>query len=513
MPEEIIQEEINAAAKIIADISTGMYRSPASAIKELVSNSFDAGATEVVVTTGYRDFRVLTCYDNGDGISAKDFRDVMHYIGGSLKREDNGIGKFERPIIGKIGIGILAIAQIKDRFTIVSSCQGEETKFEAEIDLGPFQKKEALRATLGRGTIGTYRMAILPEEKEKHYTIVTTEDMKVGFRVRLAGQIGLGYKRKEPKVETFTDFVKSVAGKRLSDLDEYSQMLWELSLLCPVPYFEDGPIRGWDGWEAVKSKLENYNFRLIVDGYELQKPILLPNEPDIMTVPNDYKVYDFSFDQLVNGRPLRFHGYIYHQRKQIRPPELQGIVVRIRNVAIRGFDKSFLNYPMSIGPMLRGMCGEIYVEEGLEDALNIDRNSFRETDEHYLALQRKVFETLGAPEKTGITQDIRERSVARMEQQRESQVIESYKTLESSIKRAVGKRFTMVLSSEQMPYPIRVDTEASQIFVSQNHPSLPRNHKERVNMVRFLTAYELACSMETDIGRQRERFYDILRRI
>lgn len=513
MPEQIIEDDINAAAKIIADISTGMYRSPASAIKELVSNSFDAGATEVVITTGYPDFRVMTCYDNGDGVSAEDFRDVMRYIGGSLKREDGVIGKYERPIIGKIGIGILAIAQIKERFTIVSSCQGEDTKFEAEIDLSPFQKKEALRATLGRGTIGRYRLVILPEERERHYTIVTTEDMKAGFRARLADQIGLAYKRKEPKVEKFRAFVESLAGKRLGDLNEYAQMLWELSLLCPVPYFEDGPIRGWDGWKAVKNKLESYNFRLIVDGFELRKPILLPNESDILILPSDYKVYDFSFGESVNGCPLRFSGYVYHQRKQIRPPDLQGIVVRIRNVAIGAFDKSFLNYPMSIGPMLRGMCGEIDVEEGLEDALNIDRNSFRETDEHYLALQSKVFETLGAPGKTGITQDIRERSMARMEQQRASQAIESYKKLESSINRALGKRFTLVLSSERMPYPVSVDTETGQIVVSQNHPSLPKNYKERANIVRFLTAYELACSMESDIGRQRDRLYDILGRI
>ena len=44
-----IEDEINAAARIIGDISTGIYRSPANALKELVSNSFDAGATEVIV--------------------------------------------------------------------------------------------------------------------------------------------------------------------------------------------------------------------------------------------------------------------------------------------------------------------------------------------------------------------------------------------------------------------------------------------------------------------------------
>ena len=41
-------EKINVSAKIIADISSGIYRTPANALKELISNSFDADATSVM---------------------------------------------------------------------------------------------------------------------------------------------------------------------------------------------------------------------------------------------------------------------------------------------------------------------------------------------------------------------------------------------------------------------------------------------------------------------------------
>ena len=69
-----IEDEINAAARIIGDISTGIYRSPANALKELVSNSFDAGATEVIINTDHPAFSNVSCFDNGPGLSVDKLR-------------------------------------------------------------------------------------------------------------------------------------------------------------------------------------------------------------------------------------------------------------------------------------------------------------------------------------------------------------------------------------------------------------------------------------------------------
>jgi hypothetical protein len=509
---QVFEDEINAAAKIIADISTGLYRSPANAIKELVSNAFDAGATEVVITTGYPDFRVLTCYDDGEGISVDDFREVMKYIGGSLKRGTGDTGAYGRPIIGKIGIGILAIAQIKERFGVVSS-RGDGTRFEAEIDLAPFQKVGAARASLGRGTIGKYRLTVLPEEAKKHYTIITTDEVKAGFRKTLADRFGFATQRKELQLDTFRQFIDALATKRLQDLNEYNQMLWELSVLTPCPYFEDGPVQNWGGWDTIKQQLEGYKFHLIVDGYELRKPVVLPNDPEIRSVPEDYKVYEFSYDEIVDDKRLHFLGYVYHQRKQIYPPEIQGILIRIRNVGIGAYDKSFLGYPMSVGPMLRGMSGEIYILDGLEDALNIDRNSFRETDEHYLALKTKLFQVLGEPKKAGITKDIRERSSARMERQRQLQTLENYQGLCTKLGKAVKRTLRVTISEEQSDFPISLNLKTGTVTIYQGHRLFPRSPKERLGIFRFLLAYEFARSTVSNPEQQRATLYQLLRRL
>jgi hypothetical protein len=71
---------------------------------------------------------------------------------------------------------------------------------------------------------------------------------------------------------------------------------------------------------------------------------------------------------------------------------------------------------------MEDISGEIYIEDGLEDALNIDRNSFRESDIAYIKLQEYLFTKLGGS--NGITQDIRTRSQDRMAKVRDEEETE-----------------------------------------------------------------------------------------
>ena len=53
-----------------------------------------------------------------------------------------------------------------------------------------------------------------------------------------------------------------------------------------------------------------------------------------------------------------------------------------------------MGYPYDEGIKFGQVSGEIYVKEGLESALNIDRSSFRETDSHYLAIRAHLWNLL-----------------------------------------------------------------------------------------------------------------------
>lgn len=48
--------KIRVHEKALAHLSRGLYRSPASALRELVSNAWDANATTVAINTNYPNF-------------------------------------------------------------------------------------------------------------------------------------------------------------------------------------------------------------------------------------------------------------------------------------------------------------------------------------------------------------------------------------------------------------------------------------------------------------------------
>src|ERR1700733_9721975 len=115
--------KIQVHEKALAHLSRGLYRSPASALRELVSNAWDANASIVRINTNYPNFLQLSIQDNGRGFTKEDFKNLMEGgIGNSQKRSDEVPAKpAKRPVIGRLGIGLLGIAQICPSFTISSS--------------------------------------------------------------------------------------------------------------------------------------------------------------------------------------------------------------------------------------------------------------------------------------------------------------------------------------------------------------------------------------------------------
>jgi len=66
-------EPIFLSAKVFGHLSQGLYRTPAGAIKELISNSFDADASLVRIHTGFPRFETFSCEDDGTGMSEEEF--------------------------------------------------------------------------------------------------------------------------------------------------------------------------------------------------------------------------------------------------------------------------------------------------------------------------------------------------------------------------------------------------------------------------------------------------------
>jgi len=512
----IITGKINASARIIADISSGIYRTPANALKELVSNAWDADAPEAVINTGYPRFELITCSDTGLGMTTNEFRRCMKHIGGSFKRIDRDTTPSGRPIIGKIGIGILAIAQICDKFSVFSS-NGDSTRFEAQIDLSEFREQKAYKTNIGNVRIGQFKCSeyrLAEDEKGKPHTRILLQKIDPGFHQRLLSAQDpkmsvpdFRARRKQPI--TFDQFLAYVNKKKgLNELSEYDNLLWGLSIATPIQYLDKGPFLYATSGKVdhIKKGLSDFKFRLVVDGMELRKPIVFPTSKDLRDISEDQKVYDnIDFDREVEGRRFKFRGYVFYQRRRIFPSELQGVLIRIRNVAIGSYDRSLLGYPIARGPQMALLSSEIYVDSGLEDALNIDRNSFRETDSHFTTLQKELFLKLN-----DIFTEIKSISRTRMRRVRRENEQIVLADLQRRIEETTGLRFELEESDEKSQFPLALDLHRNVITIFWKHRIFPRNRAQRELLQRILAYFEIA-NLEATKESARERFYALLR--
>jgi hypothetical protein len=126
--KKIDEIPVEISYRIIELFSAGLYSSPNKAFEELVSNSYDAGASKVSVYVPIDKTlpeSVLWVCDNGDSMD-KDGLKQFWKIGSSGKRNNE---KTERLVIGKFGIGKLATYILTNKLTLI--CKASDGNYYA----------------------------------------------------------------------------------------------------------------------------------------------------------------------------------------------------------------------------------------------------------------------------------------------------------------------------------------------------------------------------------------------
>ncbi len=414
---------INVSLRVIADLSQGLYRSPADALKELVSNAYDADSPKVEINFA-KDFSSLTIRDWGKGMTIDEFIEAMETIGGSSKRSGgaNDVTPSGRKIVGRIGIGLLGVSQISEFVEIESTVEGSTVGFRAEIKFDQFASEKARELKITDIwekeipiEIGKYFYTeIQGVDKKTHFTTIKLTNLKRILRGKLITECE---KDGNPRVlgnklHSAKELVEWMGayGITKTGLHEYDRIFFELCTLCPVSYFEN-PLTIVNKIETSSKTKEFIEFaekinnethlKLIFDGVECFKPILMPSEYE-----KDYQIFfnllfmkgldgkeiiyqDYNKDGKIVEKKLLIRGYIYFQRPKVWPPELQGLLIRVRNVAIGQYDSTFMTYRRHEGFKFSQISGEILVDD-LDEALNIDRSSFRETEPSFVALRNAI---------------------------------------------------------------------------------------------------------------------------
>ena len=134
---QVVRTRLKTSDRVIARVTDGIYRQPASALRELISNAWDADANQVTILTDAP----------GVGMSYEMLSRLVHSIGGSSKRTSEapqlGVSAHNdpdrtpggRPFIGKIGIGLFSISQLARRFRIVTKTKDTYYRLVADVRL------------------------------------------------------------------------------------------------------------------------------------------------------------------------------------------------------------------------------------------------------------------------------------------------------------------------------------------------------------------------------------------
>lgn len=144
---ETITTRLETDDRVIARVTDGIYRQPGSALRELISNAYDADAAHIYIDTDAPRFSKITIVDDGRGMTPEVLTHLLHHIGGSAKRTNLGadlgivdpndptITPKGRKLIGKIGIGLFSIAQLTHSFQIVTKVAGDPFRTVATVKL------------------------------------------------------------------------------------------------------------------------------------------------------------------------------------------------------------------------------------------------------------------------------------------------------------------------------------------------------------------------------------------
>lgn len=497
--EHFVSTTLKTDERVIARVTDGIYRQPGSALRELISNAYDADATRVVVNTDAPRFERIMIEDDGRGMTPEVLAHLLFHIGGSAKRSEGGrslgITATDDPLrspggrrlIGKIGIGLFSVSQLTHSFQIITKVKDDPYRTIATVVLKQYLDEEIASEEGGKhkfesGKVNIWRekaadtashgttvilTSIKPEARntlrsreiwgaieQEEKSAETDENQSIEppkfhiGRVDSSGELlqksggayaSLPWDRSAAPDEAFRQMVQAVWGEigpsgpnpKLDHIfDYYLRMVWQLALAVPLPYVDghlfDMPLAGWaDAFElsnhakggARRLELgENQpireilslsdpmnsagSFDVYVDDLKLLRPIKFKDLPATSSALKKPLVFlgkcreEFQkVPRELSGGPLAFEAYLFWSPK-IAPTEHQGSLIRIHGSSGTLFDPSFMRYQVAEQTRLRQITCEIFVTEGLDSALNIDRESFNNAHPHSVYITKWLHSAL-----------------------------------------------------------------------------------------------------------------------
>ena len=350
-----------ARAGLLPELTRQTYDSLHKALREVILNSVDAGASRVIVDlSAVETHGTLEITDDGAGMTLEELQQSFMSLGGSQKFDNSN--KF-----GRIGIGSLALMHYAQSVEIKTTTEGSTSVTRARIS-HPWALDQTQRAQ----DLGAFRAGEAWQDKQSarasdHYTTI-----------RLLG-------------------VDEVLAGECADVSAYYKLIDRLRRILPLQW-EETPLSAQleelnpEVVALIRAHSQEFSAHVEVRSrWSGDEPLAKRTYGDGVAQDEAWNgkprpiLKDVVVDDASGTRVLRVVGYFL---SQVRPSiEWSGLTARVQNVAVE--DRTFFDLESDPG-FRKYIAGEVWLlgEADRARLINIDRSSFNRESVDYRAVAR-----------------------------------------------------------------------------------------------------------------------------
>lgn len=336
-------KHISVDKRIVRILSASTYDNFPNALKEVITNSYDADASTVDIKINLKTETIII-EDNGVGMSESDFSLYLRIAG--MKREKRQKTDSGRYIVGQFGVGFLSVFPFFKNFSIETKVKGSNEILEAEIPCFLY--------------FGTSAIDISDIKVQGGIKYDKTKTNKNYTRITLTGFTNLS------KAFFFPPNKRKPRRNSILNESTLNILKWRLSEDLPLRYLDLKLNNRFDKFSP------NIPFTVIINNEKIVrrtygKVILETNKKD--------------FDQI--GK-IKYRYFICTNKDAINEP-YEGRYLKIRNLNVGVGDRTAFGLGTEVGgarSRLHWLSGEIHILEGMNNLITTSRDKFNYNEDY-----------------------------------------------------------------------------------------------------------------------------------
>ncbi|RYY00519.1 hypothetical protein EON78_00940 [bacterium] len=330
-------KQITVDKRIVKILSEQTYENFPNAIRELITNSYDADATRVDVTLNLNKENI-NIRDNGWGMSEQEFNEYIRIAG--QRRERKIKTSSGRYIIGQFGVGFLSVFPFFRNFSIETKKKNSNQVLYASIPCYKYFTDDRIIDIADIDIQGGVKF------ENSHFNDSYTHITLSGFTQMCKG---------------FFYPINDIKKRKnsVSNMDSISKLIWQLSEDLPIGY-ED---KRFDDFNSFFSP--NLPFKVLIN----TNPLLRKTYGEtILEKSNDV-------EQIGD---IKFKYFVLTNKSSVTPYEARYLKIRNLNVGVG--ERTNFGLGTEVGgarSRLHWLTGEIHILEGLNGLITVSREGFK----------------------------------------------------------------------------------------------------------------------------------------